>query len=63
MEPVAKKMRTEDNSPERGRSRHIEEDGGFINCCGETTDDDVIVSLIILCNSSKSHHFNVCPCR
>ncbi len=46
MEPVAKKMRTEDNSPERGR-RHIEEDGGFINCCGET-DDDVIVSTHLI---------------
>lgn len=46
MEPSAKKMRTEDNSSERGRYRgennQIERD---INCCGEA-DEDIIVSAL-----------------
>ncbi len=46
MEPSAKKMRTEDNLPERGHYRdrnHVERE---INCCGEP-EDDIIVSPIV----------------
>ena len=50
MEPSAKKMKTENNSPERGhyRREHNQSERD-INCCGEP-DDDLIVSLL-LCNS------------
>ena len=44
MEPSAKKMKTENNSPERGHyRREHSQSGRDINCCGEP-DDDLIVS-------------------
>ena len=44
MEPSAKKMKTEDNSAERGHyRRELSRSERDINCCGEP-DDDLIVS-------------------
>ena len=45
MEPSAKKMRTENNSPERGHySREHNQIETEINCCGEP-DEDLIVRI------------------